>query len=128
MVTRSVRRSGLVDRRHPLIETVPWDTNAAAAVRETGPDATALLVMSDRQALAILDDCRRRNIRVPEQLSIVGFDDVPEAAAANLTTVAQPIREKGRLAAEMLLSGEDLRQIDLPTELVVRGSTAPPRR
>jgi len=72
-------------------------------------------------------------VRVPDELSIVGFDDLPEAAYATppLTTVHQPIEEKGRLAAEMLVAALDDEESEpvhhlLPTELLVRGSTCAP--
>ncbi|MDB5540619.1 MAG: transcriptional regulator, partial [Devosia sp.] len=60
----------------------------------------------------------------------VGFDGVPETATSQppLTTIAQPIREKGRRAAEMALRNEAPRQIELPLELIIRASTAPPSR
>ena len=59
-----------------------------------------------------------------------GFDDVPAAAggAPPLTTVAQPVMEKGRAAARILLEGGPPRHVVLPVTLVVRGSTAPPGR
>jgi LacI family transcriptional regulator len=69
---------------------------------------------------------------VPGDLSIVGFDDVPRAATWDppLTTVRQPLVDKGRAAADLLLeliAGHPPRRIELPIELVVRASTAPPR-
>ena len=67
---------------------------------------------------------------MPADLSVTGFDDVPEAAAVGLTTVQQPMLEKGRVAGQLLLDeGERpaARHVQLPTELVVRRSTAPPR-
>ena len=73
---------------------------------------------------------------IPGELSLVGFDDSPAATLATpaLTTVAQPHAEKGRIAAEWLLDAiergqppPDDRRMILPTELVVRGSTAPPK-
>jgi len=72
-------------------------------------------------------------LAVPGDLSIVGFDDIPAAALADpaLTTVRQPLAAKGRTAAEFtlrLLNGDHgPSPIDLPTELVVRASTAPPK-
>jgi DNA-binding LacI/PurR family transcriptional regulator len=72
-------------------------------------------------------------LRLPEDLSVVGFDDIPAASwvSPRLTTVHQPIREKGRLAATRLIDAidsdggrEPSREL-LPTRLVVRGSTAP---
>jgi alanine racemase len=97
---------------------------------------TALLAMSDVFAIGALRGAAELGIGVPGQLSVVGFDDSPAAATATppLTTVAQPHEEKGRLAAERLLDAIDGQERDeerlsrdiLPTELVVRGSTAPP--
>jgi DNA-binding LacI/PurR family transcriptional regulator len=109
----------------PIIEAVPWETEIGDALRLAAPNATAILVMADRLAITLLADAARRGTRVPEQLSIVGFDDVPEAAAAGLTTVNQPIRDKARRAAEMLLAEGPARQLVLPTTLVIRRSSGP---
>lgn len=106
-----------------------------AAIRYAGEllaersETTAVLAMSDVLALAAMDAARARGLRVPEDLSVVGFDDIPEAAAGTppLTTVAQPIVEKGRLAAKLILEGGPPRVEVLPVKLVVRGSTARPR-
>jgi DNA-binding LacI/PurR family transcriptional regulator len=98
---------------------------------------TALLAMSDVLALGALQAASELGVAVPEELSVVGFDDSPAAAFARppLTTVAQPHEAKGRLAAEWLLeaiagAGPRLRRRKaiLPTELVIRGSTAVPPR
>jgi LacI family transcriptional regulator, galactose operon repressor len=88
-------------------------------------------------AIGTLEAAKERAISVPDQLSIVGFDDAPAAhlTAPPLTTVAQPHERKGELAAGLLLpaiekgsrSGNGERTV-LPTELVIRGSTAPPPR
>ena len=112
-----------------IVETLPADPGAGDAILDAAPDATAVFCMADRQALTLLEACRSRAIRVPEDLSIVGFDGVPETATTTppLTTVAQDTRGKGRLAAEMALSELPPRQVILPVELVVRSSTAPPR-
>jgi DNA-binding LacI/PurR family transcriptional regulator len=115
--------------------TTPGEGAAAAAwLLRREPRPTALLAMSDQLALGVLDAARARGLSVPAELSVVGFDDVPAAARADpgLTTVCQPLLEKGQQAAEVLLAS--LRSdaaaepvtIILPTELVVRGSTAPP--
>jgi len=99
------------------------------------PPPTAILAMSDILAIGALEAAAEAGVNVPEQLSVVGFDDGPAAehSAPPLTTVAQPHEEKGRLAAEWLL--EDIeraaaparREQILPTELVVRESTGPRR-
>jgi DNA-binding LacI/PurR family transcriptional regulator len=97
---------------------------------------TAILAMSDVLALGALQAAAEVGVRVPDDLSLVGFDDSPAATLAvpPLTTVAQPHEEKGRLAAQWLLesiaSGRRparRRRALLPTELVLRKSTAPPR-
>jgi DNA-binding LacI/PurR family transcriptional regulator len=90
--------------------------------------ATAVVGLTDGVALSILDKARRRGIAVPSELSVTGFDDVPAAAGASppLTTVAQPVMEKGRAAARILLEGGPPRHVVLPVALAVRDSTAPP--
>jgi len=79
-----------------------------------GLDATAVLATSDVLALGVLD--------ARPDLAVVGFDDIPEAAAAGLTTIRQDHREKGRLAGEILLSESD--SVTLPYELIVRASSS----
>lgn len=120
---------GLEIRDVPVIETIPGEPSAGALVFDTAPQATAIMTMSDWQAITILAEASRRGIRVPEDVSVVGFDGTMEAARTTppLTTLAHDVVEKGRLAAAMLLSGEPPRQVVLPTRLVVRGSTGPAR-
>jgi DNA-binding LacI/PurR family transcriptional regulator len=92
---------------------------------------TAILAMSDRMALTALEWLREHSIAVPQDVSIVGFDGVPEGAFSHppLTTVAQPMVEMGRKAVETILNFDGtLRRERLPVELVVRGSTAVARR
>jgi DNA-binding LacI/PurR family transcriptional regulator len=97
---------------------------------------TAILAMSDILAFGALEAAEELGVSVPSELSVVGFDDSPGAAHAMppLTTVAQPHEEKGRLAAEQLIEAIDgrgdgqPRRTFLPTELVIRESTGPPRR
>jgi len=105
------------------------------------PELTAVFVLNDLMALGALEAARAANRRVPADLSILGFDDIPFAALANppLTTVGQPIRELGTRAADLLLrvieEGVILPDVAdsaqpnvlLPNELIVRQSTAAPR-
>ena len=87
------------------------------------------VAMSDRIALFAFDWLKERGLAVPRDVSVVGFDGVPEAATSlpPLTTVVQPIEAIGRRAVEMILGGDGRpRQEVLPLDLVVRGSTAPP--
>jgi DNA-binding LacI/PurR family transcriptional regulator len=78
--------------------------------------------------MGVIEAARRRRVRVPADLSIVGFDDIPAAAARDLTTVRQPLLEKGLTAGRLLVDppAEGApREIVLPVELVPRGSTRP---
>jgi DNA-binding LacI/PurR family transcriptional regulator len=91
---------------------------------------TAILATSDVLAVGVLDAAAGRGLGVPADLSVVGFDDVPAAADAGLTTIRQDHDAKGRVAGELLLAavrGEPAAAPPtLPHELVVRRSTAPP--
>jgi DNA-binding LacI/PurR family transcriptional regulator len=103
---------------------------AATAILERHPELTALACSTDVFALATLAAAGRRGMRAPRDLSVTGFDDVPEAAAASLTTVHQPMLDKGRVAGQFLLDeGErsSARRLLLPTQLVIRNSTGKPR-
>ncbi len=110
----------------PLVS--PYVEAGARTLLDGCPEATAILAMSDRQALAVLAEAKRRDIDVPKDLSVVGFDDAENAILADppLTTIAQPTVEKGRIAARIVFEGAPPRQVVLPTRLVVRASTAPP--
>lgn len=81
-----------------------------------------LLCMSDRIALGAMEVASELGLKVPEQLRIVGFDDIPEAGPAGLTTVHQPLRQKGRIVAELLLQQRQYEPVVLETEVVVRRS------
>ena len=91
---------------------------------------TGLLAMSDMTAVGVLSAAHTAGVRVPIDLSVVGFDDLPLAAWTNppLTTVRQPIVDKGRIAARMLIELMNGRAVDSPaplqTTLVVRASTS----
>ena len=94
---------------------------------------TAIFAGSDQQALGVYEAARQRGLRVPQDLSVVGFDDLPAArwVSPPLTTVRQPLADMGRVAAEMLASlidGIPLRsqRVELSTQLVIRDSTAAP--
>jgi DNA-binding LacI/PurR family transcriptional regulator len=87
---------------------------------------TAIAADSDVLAVAVMDAVRAQGLVVGRDISITGFDDVPAAAPAGLTTVRQPIHEKGRLMGRMLLDPVYTEsRVVLPTELVVRSSTGP---
>ncbi len=98
--------------------------------RET--DVTAVFVANDQMALGLMRALREESRRVPEDVSVVGFDDLPEARFfwPALTTVRQDFEELGRRVMDVLarvLGGEEQPSVGLvPTTLVVRESTAPP--
>jgi len=94
---------------------------------------TAIVTTNDLQALGVYQAARRDGVRIPEDLSVVGFDDIQFAqwAGPPMTTVRQPLRDMGITAAEMvvaLAAGETLRQtrVELATTLMVRDSTGRP--
>ena len=94
---------------------------------------TAIFASNDVMAFGVMEAARVGGLRIPEDISIVGFDDIPQALHVHppLTTIRQPLEQMGRLAARMLLRQiDDRRQpaerIDLPTELIVRDSCRAP--
>jgi DNA-binding LacI/PurR family transcriptional regulator len=99
---------------------------AAENLLELDPQPTAILAASDRLAIGVIEAARRHQLRVPEDLSVVGFDDIPAAKliTPELTTAKQPLREKGRLAISSLLDGSGPLRRKLPTKLIIRHSTA----
>jgi DNA-binding LacI/PurR family transcriptional regulator len=112
------------------ISSVEHGRAGALALLDAAPGITALFAFSDALAVGARIAAQDRGLAVPGELSIVGFDD-SASAAEGLTTIHQPLREKGRLATERLLlalAGDEPagRRELLPTRLVVRGSTAPP--
>lgn len=103
-----------------------------AALLDLRQRPTAVFAATDETAAGVVEAARTRGMRVPEDLSLVGFDDTPVARLLSppLTTVRQPLREMGRVALQTALrlaAGEnvDSHHVELATELVVRSSTAP---
>ncbi|AUG81846.1 transcriptional regulator [Kitasatospora sp. MMS16-BH015] len=89
------------------------------------PDLDAVFVASDQMAAGVLRALRRRGLRVPEDVAVIGFDDAPVAARSRpgLTTVRQPVEELGACAIELLLQGPAVGEsVVLPTRLVPRAS------
>jgi len=105
-------------------------TEAFRQLWGTNPRPTAVVAMSDIMALGVLKAAQEGGVRVPDQLSVAGYDNVPgaELTVPPLTTVHQPSVEKGERAAALLvrlLAGETVNDhITLPTRLVVRASVA----
>ncbi|MBC7231972.1 MAG: LacI family DNA-binding transcriptional regulator [Chloroflexi bacterium] len=96
---------------------------------------TAIFACNDAMAMAAMAVIRERGLAIPDDISIVGFDDIPQASFTSppLTTVAQPIQDIGRIATDLLIermSGSTSRpyqRIILDVKLVIRGSCAPRR-
>ena len=109
---------------HIPVNTPELAERAAREALTTLPMPTVVLCMSDVIALAVIRVANELNIAVPEQVKVVGFDDIPEAARSKpaLTTVCQQILQKGRLAARMLLENRQ-EAVTLETHLVERQST-----
>lgn len=129
---QAMAEAGLDPQSLRVVEEPENDPAAAEAMalrllkRRARP--TAILAMSDVLAIGVLRAAQRLGLAVPDELSVVGFDDIPLAVDLTppLTTVRQPLIEKGRVAAAILLATAEPPAAPLPTELVVRGSTAPP--
>jgi LacI family transcriptional regulator len=108
---------------------------AAATLLDQPDPPTAIFAFNDPLAIGAMRAAHARGIRIPEQLSIVGFDDTFEASIVTpaLTTVRQPLAEMGRMAVNLLIRQlQDQRiealHVELATKLAVRASTSRPRR
>jgi LacI family transcriptional regulator len=95
---------------------------------------TAVFAANDLSAIATITAARSLGLRVPDDLSVIGFDNVPESALASppLTTIMQPLQQMGaealHLLVDLIAGVERDTHVRLPTELVVRASCTPPRR
>jgi DNA-binding LacI/PurR family transcriptional regulator len=105
---------------------------AMQQILDSGPPfPTAVFCQSDEMAFGVIHLLRRHGVRVPEEISVVGIDDHELARLWDLTTVAQPVAEHGRVAAERLLAAldgvglPDGEHTVLPVRLVRRQSAAP---
>ena len=110
-------------------EHLPESGGAAAKVAlSANPRITALMCTADILALSAMDYLRAHGIYVPGQMSVTGFDGVPEAISRGLTTVAQPSLQKGRRAGELLLKPprSNLPVVELLDTELIRGRTAGP--
>jgi LacI family transcriptional regulator len=106
---------------------------AARRLLDLHEPPTGIFAFNDNIAIGVLQAARERGLRVPEQLSVVGFDDIEAAEIVTpmLTTIRQPLAEMGRMAVsllERLIEGQriDVLHVELRTQLIVRDTTAPP--
>ena len=128
----AIVEAGVAPASVPIYETLNDEATTAAGLEHffaSDHPPTAILAMSDRVALYALEWLASRGISVPGEVSIVGFDGVPEGETSEppLTTIAQPMAEMGRRAVHTILEYDGtIRRETLDIELVVRGSTAAP--
>src|SRR5215218_167127 len=134
-----IRHERLVGWREPLEAAgIDWASVPVGSAPDSDPDTgyraavqlldradrpTAIICLSDVLAFGVMRAAAERGIRIPQDLSVVGYDDVPEAASAGLTTVYQPHAAKGEEAVRLLTEGAG--DVVLPTKLVVRASSGP---
>jgi DNA-binding LacI/PurR family transcriptional regulator len=110
----------------PLVQAKFDDADAARMMLNAAPEATAILSMSVMLAIALIDEARRRGISVPRDLSVVGYNDIGDAARCDppITTVDARGIDKGRLAAQIVFGGGPPRHEILQPRLVIRSSSA----
>lgn len=118
-----------------LIACGPYDTawGYAAAQKLLSQNVTAIFASNDLQAYGVIACAKERGVKIPKELSLVGFDDLTYSSLLDvpLTTVRQPIEELARQAADILLAAiegeeEQPREVRLQPELVVRGTVTAP--
>jgi LacI family transcriptional regulator len=142
---RALAEAGLAVAAQGLVRGNGRSDGGAAATQQLlergsipAGGVTAIFAFNDQMAIGAIGALQRAGCRVPEDISVVGFDDIPQSAAIfpALTTVAQPIAEMGRIGVQLLLDriaqgGPDghasWQRTRLSTRLVVRESTGPPR-
>jgi DNA-binding LacI/PurR family transcriptional regulator len=128
----ALAKGGVKAKDVPIVETradvAASAIEGASMLFDRVPGLTAVLAMTDVQALGVMQEAHRRGIRVPEDLSVVGFDNIPESAFSNppLTTVSHPIIEKGQAAAQLVFDEVAGKHLVLPVQLIVRSSSAAP--
>jgi len=111
----------------PMVQADPWDREAASMLLDAAPEATAVLSMSVMQGIAVVDEARRRGISVPRDLSVVAYNDIPDAARSDppLTTVDGMGVQKGHAAARIVFDAGPPRHQILTPQLIMRASTGP---
>jgi DNA-binding LacI/PurR family transcriptional regulator len=98
---------------------------AVTALLDDAQRPDAIIALSDELAAGVMAELRARGLAVPDDIAVTGWDGTDTARRLDLTTVRQPSEEKGRIAAQWLLDGvTGHHRLLLPTELIVRGSTA----
>lgn len=134
---RAMENSGLDADRTPVVEgnyTVDSGYQAAAQLMQDKPELTAIIAFSDTMAIGAMQWLKEQGYAVPEDISIVGYDDIPDAQrqAPSLTTIRIPSMEEGQRSVEILFDLIENRrlysnEVVLPVHLVSRNSTGVPR-
>jgi LacI family transcriptional regulator len=112
----------------------PGGYAAAERLLDLPEPPTAIFASNDLSAFGAMEAIRERGLSIPEDISILGFDDIPQASIVypKLTTIRQPLDQMGRVAAKMLLEHienpeRSLRRVTLSTHLIIRDSCQPPK-
>lgn len=134
-------KAALADCRIPIIEELILKGNyqqqggyavTKQMLNNVDPPPTAIFASNDMSAFGAMDAAREHGLRIPEDISIVGFDDIPQASLVypKLTTVRQPLEQMGQVAAEMLVEriadpSRPPQRVTLATQLIIRDSCTP---
>jgi DNA-binding LacI/PurR family transcriptional regulator len=125
---RALREAGL-DLRESYcglaLHGLEWARQQAHRLLSLPEPPTAVFAASDTQAMGVLKAARERGLRVPDDLAVIGFDDIDIAEYIGLTTIRQPLDDSGRVAVELLFSRFEhpertIRRVNLPLTLVRR--------
>jgi LacI family transcriptional regulator len=119
-------RTPILERGNSLYDSAPPALHRLLA---TDPDLTAVFALSDEMGAAVVNELQRMGRKVPDELSVLGFDNTRTATHVYpaLSTIAQPLERMGELAVERLLDLTDPGQKIMPHRLITRGTTAPPQ-
>ena len=126
-----LQAAGLDPADHPVL-LPPYGRHGGEVVAQlltAGARPTAIQVESDEIAFGLLPALARAGLHVPDDVSVVGFDDHDLAESYGLSTVAQPVQRMGELAGRLvseLVAGAAPSSVDVDTKLVLRRTTAPP--
>ncbi len=135
-VHEALAEAGLTLPDQRLVYTPSFDRtggyDGVAKLLGSAPDVTAVFALNDTMAVGALAGLRERGVRVPQDMSLVGFDDIPTVRDVTppLTTVRLPMEEMGARAMALAtrLPAKHARRVPIPASLVERASVAPPRR
>jgi DNA-binding LacI/PurR family transcriptional regulator len=126
----------VLDRGGPGVSVKIWEWHssneeggktAAESLLKEHPRPTAILAASDRLAIGVIAAAQSHGLRIPQDLAVTGFDDIPASKfiTPQLTTIYQPMAEKGRLAVASLLKEKGPLRTTVPTKLIIRQSSDP---